>query len=145
MDAYFYYTICFLIFCVLFYKPIYKLLISFLDNKISEIKWDIESAINSKDEAYKELTELKNDMTFVEKKHKQMLDEAEEEIKKSYNQRKKEFEKFLSYLEKNNEQKILQMEAQAILHVKKKMLDESLSLVSKYCADQKNFDLAIIK
>lgn len=146
MDVYTYYALCFLLFLFLFYRPIAKGMISFLDGKITEIKWEVESAIRSKEELEKQLAELKKDMPFVERKHKEMIESAKEEINREYKAKCKSLKSVLQFTEKASLQKIKQMEQNAVANVKSQILEKSLIIVSKYFADQKSsdLDLAII-
>lgn len=146
MDSYAYYALFFALFIILAYRPLAKAIGFFLDEKITEIKWEVESAIHSKEDLEKELSELKKDMPFVERKHKEMLESASEEISESYKARCAEFKAALKFTEANALQRISQSEKEALAKVKSEMLKKSLSIISNYFADQKNsdLDLAII-
>lgn len=146
MDAYAYYLLCFLLFVALAYRPISKFLKSFLDEKITEIKWNLESSINAKNELAKELAQLKKDLPFSHRNHEVMINSAEKEISAIYDSRCKDFKGILKFSEKTSIQRISQMEKQAITSIKAELLEKSISIVSKYFADQPNseLDLAIV-
>lgn len=141
MDAYAYYLLCFILFLFLTYRPISRGLNGFLDEKITAIKWHLESSINAKESLEKELAELKKDMPFAHRKHEEMIESAKKEISSSYKARCKDLEEVLKFSEKTAIKRIEQIEKKAILDVKAQILEKSLFIVSKYFADQKNSDL----
>lgn len=141
MDTYTYYALFFGLFFFLFYKPLAKGVRGFLDEKITEIKWEIESSLNSKEDLEKELNDLKKDMPFVERQHKEMLESAKKEIDEVYKSRCEDFKVTLKFSEKNSLKRIEQTENRAIANVKSEMLGKSLQIISNYFADQKNSDL----
>jgi|GEM_PF-3236372 len=146
MDAYFYYLVCFILFVVLFYKPIAKALVSFLDAKIIQIKWDIDSSLATRKDLLQELKELESSMKYTDQKHKEMLDMAKGEIEESYQAAVKDFDLALDYSKKNAEERVLQMKKETLAQMKAELLTKSLDIVSKYFADQKesSLDIAII-
>lgn len=106
-DATFWVAISFVIFClIIVYKKIPQVINNLLDNKINEIKSEIDNAKN-----------LKNESEQLLKKYKKKIDDAHTERSQILNSEKKETEIFIQESENKFEQLILN---------KKKSLEQKL-------------------
>jgi F-type H+-transporting ATPase subunit b len=106
-DATFWVAISFVIFClIIVYKKIPQVINNLLDNKINEIKSEIDNAKN-----------LKNESEQLLKKYKKKIEDAHMEKNQILNSKKKETEIFIQESENKFEQLILN---------KKKSLEEKL-------------------
>ena len=106
-DATFWVAISFVIFClIIIYKKIPQVINNLLDNKINEIKSEIDNAKN-----------LKNESEQLLLKYKRKIEEAHTESGKIINSEKKETEIFIQESENKFEQLILN---------KKKSLEQKL-------------------
>ena len=106
-DATFWVAISFVIFClIIVYKKIPQVINNLLDNKINEIKSEIDNAKN-----------LKNESEQLLKKYKKMIEDAHMEKNQILNSEKKETEIFIQESENKFEQLILN---------KKKSLEQKL-------------------
>ena len=106
-DATFWVAISFVIFClIIIYKKIPQIINNLLDNKINEIKSEINSAKN-----------LKNESEQLLQKYKNKIEEAHTESRNIVNSEKKETEIFIKESENKIEQLIVN---------KKKSLEQKL-------------------
>jgi F-type H+-transporting ATPase subunit b len=151
-DATFWVAISFLIFClIIIYKKIPQLINNLLDNKINEIKSEIDSATN-----------LKNESQQLLEKYKKKIEEAHTEAGAIINSEKKETEIFIKESEnkfdqliinkkKSLEQKLDQMKIKAIkdiqnisnkiaLETVKKIISNSANDEKMKAVNQKNMD-----
>lgn len=146
LDASAYFAICFMAFLIFTFRPIKNALSGFLDGSIEEIKLDLDTAANRRLVAEKEIKELKAQMSHVKAKHKEMLDNAKVEIQKSFENRCKDFDKTLEYLENNARARMNQMRESAIKELEEAFLMKSLHLVSDHFKHSKksDLDLAIV-
>ena len=151
-DATFWVAISFLIFClIIIYKKIPQLINNLLDNKINEIKSEIDSATN-----------LKNESQQLLEKYKKKIEEAHTEAGAIINSEKKETEIFIKESEnkfdqliinkkKSLEQKLDQMKIKAIkdiqnisnkiaLEAVKKIILNSANDEKMKAVNQKNLD-----
>lgn len=146
LDSYAYFAICFIIFFAIVYRPGKKAILNLLDNSIQEVKIDLDTVVNRKIQAEKELAELKEQMSFVEAKHAEMLENAKSEIQKTYENRCKDFDKTLEYSEINSKARMDQMRRDAMRELENAILVKSLNLVSDYFNNNQSskIDLAIV-
>ena len=79
-DPQFWVLVAFVIFIVVVFNPIRKILFSSLDNKIKEIKDSIENAEKLKHETQKSLSEIKKKQNDVKKDIDNIHNEANEKI-----------------------------------------------------------------
>ena len=90
-DATFWVAISFIIFClIIIYKKIPQVINNLLDNKINEIKSEIDNAKN-----------LKNESEQLLKKYKKKIEDAHMERSQILNSEKKETEIFIQESEKD--------------------------------------------
>jgi F-type H+-transporting ATPase subunit b len=120
-DATFWVAISFIIFClIIIYKKIPQVINNLLDNKINEIKSEIDNAKN-----------LKNESEQLLKKYKKKIESAHMERSQILNIEKKETEIFIQESENKFEQLILN---------KKKSLEQKLDQMKiKAIKDMQNF------
>ena len=122
------------------------MLFKLLDHSIEEIKFGLEAAANTRICAEKDLEELQKQMKHVEAKHKELLVSSKTEIQKTVENRCKDFDKTLEYLENNARARMNQMHESAIKELEESFLKKSLRLVSDHFKHSKNsdWDLAIV-
>ena len=138
-DATFWLAISFLIFClIIIYKKIPQLINNLLDNKINEIKSEIDSATN-----------LKNESQQLLEKYKKKIEEAHTEAGAIINGEKKETEIFIKESEnkfdqliinkkKSLEQKLDQMKIKAIKDIQNISNKIALEAVKKIISNSAN-------
>ena len=82
VDPQFWVAIAFIIFIIIIFNPLKKILISNLDSKINQIKESIDEAENLKNEAQITLSEIKKRQNEVKKEIQLIEQDTEEKIKK---------------------------------------------------------------
>ncbi len=139
-------AICFTIFVIVFYKPIKKAILSFLDNRILQIRNELGDARKAKEAANAKLQEIQERLNATEKKHREMITSAKLEIEKIFEERCKGFEKSLEYRRNAAEERISQMQKEALEAMEKEFLSRVASSVSSYFQSKNSadLDLAII-
>lgn len=139
-------AICFFIFVGLAYRPGKNAILKFLDDRIAQIKLELDTANLTKDNATKELAELKANFLSMEKKHKDMVQTIEKEIEKNFEERCSKFKKSLEYMENSANEHIDQMRKNAVAEMEKELLGKILNLVSRYFQEQNStaLDIAVV-
>ena len=128
------------------YKPIKRSILGFLDDRIKKIKWEIDSASLAKQNAQKDLEELRKDLSLIEKHHEEMTRLSRISIEKKFEERCIKFQKSLEYTQNAAKEHIELMQKNAAKKIEKEFLDRVLNLVSSYF-DKKNsaeLDLAVV-
>jgi F-type H+-transporting ATPase subunit b len=139
-------TICFIIFVVVGYKPIKRMILNFLDERIKQIKFEIDSANSAKKNSQKELDEFKEDIALLEKHNAEVIRIAGIEIEKIFEERCIKFEKSLEYTRNSAKEHIELMQKDAVAGIEREFLNRVLNLVSNYF-EKKNsteLDLALV-
>ena len=138
-DATFWVAISFVIFClIIIYKRIPQVINNLLDNKINEIKSEIDNAKN-----------LKNESEQLLLKYKRKIEEAHTEGGKIINSEKKEteifikvsenkFEQLIANKKKSLEQKLDQMRIKAIKDIQNISNKIALEAVKKIISNSTN-------
>jgi len=123
-DATFWVAISFVIFClIIVYKKIPQVINNLLDNKINEIKSEIDNAKN-----------LKNESEQLLKKYKKKIEDAHMEKSQILNSEKKETEIFIQESENKFEQLILNKKKsleQKLDHMKVKAIKDMQNISNK--------------
>ncbi len=139
-------AICFVVFVVIGYRPIKRAILNFLDERIKQIRFDINAASAAKKNAAKELEELKEDLHLIEIHHAEAIKIAEIEIEKKFEERCIKFQKSIEYTRNSAKERIELMQKNAVVEIEKEFLDRVLHIVSNYF-DKKNstvLDLAVV-
>ena len=119
IDATFWVAISFFIFVgVLIYFKIPKKIQFLLNENISNIQNQIESAERLKEEAKNILDEQEARIGSSKKEIKKMIDKANSDSEKNVIKSNDDFHKLMDAKKKNSEQRILQMKDQAIIDIK---------------------------
>jgi len=138
-DATFWVAVSFVIFClIIIYKKIPQIINNLLDNKINEIKSEIDNAKNLKIESEQLL-----------KKYKKKIEEARTESNKIINSEKNEteifikesenkFEQLIIHKKKSLEQKLDQMKIKAIKDIQNISNKIALEAVKKIISNSPN-------
>lgn len=117
MNESFWLGVCFLIFILLFYKPIKKSILLFLNNKVFLIKQQIDSVYKAKEDMSNAFSKLKNDLDELVKNRDLKLLELHKNSKKiieSHNDhtdsliinKQRDFDNYLKLLKQNHFQTI---------------------------------------
>ena len=131
-DPKFWLLISFILFVILMYKPFNSMLIGGLDNKIEEIKKNINKSLQSFTEAEIKLTEAEKKTADLDKKINDLLNGAKiqsDSISKNIVEKTKQ--SILSK-EKNSLERIKQIELSAIQTIKNQASTELNLLISDY-------------
>ena len=131
-DPKFWLLISFILFVILMYKPFNSMLIGGLDNKIEEIKKNINKSLQSFTEAEIKLTEAEKKTADLDKKINDLLNGAKlqsDSISKNIVEKTKQ--SILSK-EKNSLERIKQIELSAIQTIKVQASTELNLLISDY-------------
>ena len=139
-------AICFIIFVIVGYRPIKRLLLGFLDERIKKIKWEIDSAALAQKNAQRDLKELREDLQLIEKHHEEKIRLAEIEIEKKFEERCAKFQKSLEYTQNAAKEQIELMQKDAVAAIEREFLDRVFNVVSGYFNEKNSteLDLALV-
>ena len=119
IDAAFWVTVSFLIFCgVLIYLKVPQKINSSLTNQINEIKKEIDVAEKIKAEAKNLLSNYENKIDKSKKETKTIINNAKKECEKIILEKTEKFHQLMEDRKKNVEQKIDQMKENALSDIK---------------------------
>jgi F-type H+-transporting ATPase subunit b len=114
-DAEFWVAIAFAIFCIiLIYKKLPKLINNALENKINEIRSDIDNAKNLKKESEQLLEKYKNKITEAHQESEKIITNARKENEYYIKESENKFEQLIINKKKSLDQKLEQMRLKAI-------------------------------
>ncbi len=139
-DPKFWLLISFILFVILMYKPFNSMLIGGLDNKIEEIKKNINESLQSFTEAELKLKEAEKKTADLDKKINELLNGAKmqsDSISKNIVEKTKQ--SILSK-EKNSLERIKQIELSAIQTIKNQASNELNLLISNYLKNLSELD-----
>jgi len=143
-DPKFWLLISFILFVILMYKPFKSMLIGGLDNKIEEIKKNINESLQSFTEAELKLKEAEKKTADLDKKINELLNGAKmqsDSISKNIVEKTKQ--SILSK-EKNSLERIKQIELSAIQTIKNQASNELNLLISNYLKNLSELDKSAI-
>ena len=143
-DPKFWLLISFILFVILMYKPFNSMLIGGLDNKIEEIKKNINQSLQSFTEAELKLKEAEKKTADLDKKMNELLNGAKmqsDSISKNIVEKTKQ--SILSK-EKNSLERIKQIELSAIQTIKNQASYELNLLISNYLKNLSELDKSAI-
>ena len=155
-DATFWVAISFIIFClIIIYKKIPLVINNLLDNKINEIKSEIDNAKNLKNESEQLLKKYKKKIESAHIKRSQILNIEKKETEIFIQESENKFEQLILNKKKSLEQKLDQMKIKAIkdmqnfsnkiaLEAVKKIISNSANDEKMKAINQKNLEKIFI-
>ena len=141
-DATFWVAISFIIFClIIIYQKIPKLINNLLDNKINEIKSEIDNAKNLKNESEQLLKKCKKKIEEGQMKRDEILSSEKKETEIFIQESENKFEQLIINKKKSLEQKLDQMKIKAIKDIQnisnKIALEAVKKIISNSAYDEK--------
>jgi len=141
-DATFWVAISFIIFClIIIYQKIPKLINNLLDNKINEIKSEIDNAKNLKNESEQLLKKCKKKIEETQMKRDEILSSEKKETEIFIQETENKFEQLIINKKKSLEQKLDQMKIKAIKDIQnisnKIALEAVKKIISNSAYDEK--------
>ena len=119
IDANFWVAVSFFIFLgVLVYLKIPQKINNSLNNRINEIKKELDESDKLKEEAKILFADYENKIDKSKKETKEIIDSAKKESEKTIIEKTKKFHQIIEERKKNNEQKIFQMKENALKDIK---------------------------
>ena len=139
-DPKFWLTVSFILFVILMIKTFKSMMIGGLDQKIEEIKSNINSSLKSFSEAEVKLKEVEKQTEDLDNKIQELLNSAKSQAETiSKNIVDKTSQTILSK-EKNSLERIKQIEISAIQSIKKQASIELNSMITNYLANLSDSD-----
>lgn len=140
-DAAFWVAISFILFClILIYKKIPQLINRLLENKIDEIKSEIENTKNLKLESEQLLKKYKDKIQDAHIESKNILTSEKKEAENFIKESEKKFEQLMINKKKSLQQKLEQMKITAIKDIQHISNKIALEAVRKIILDPANID-----
>ena len=140
-DAAFWVAISFILFClILIYKKIPQLINKLLENKIDEIKSEIENTKNLKLESEQLLKKYKNKIQEAHIESKNILTSEKKDAENFIKESESKFEQLMINKKKSLQQKLEQMRIAAIKDIQHISNKIALEAVRKIILDPANID-----
>jgi F-type H+-transporting ATPase subunit b len=140
-DATFWVAISFVIFClILVYKKIPQTINKLLDDKINEIKSEIENTKNLKIESEQLLKKYKDKIQDAHLESKNILALEKKETENFIKESKNKFEQLMIHKKKSLEQKLEQMKIKAMKDIQNISNKIAFEAVRKVTLDTANID-----
>ena len=138
-DATFWVAISFVIFClIIVYKKIPQVINNLLDNKINEIKSEIDNAKNLKNESEQLLKKYKKKIEDAYMEKSQILNSEKKETQIFIQESENKFEQLILNKKKSLEQKLDQMKVKAIKDMQNISNKIALEAVKKIISNSAN-------
>ncbi|GDX34874.1 ATP synthase subunit b 1 [Candidatus Pelagibacterales bacterium] len=138
-DATFWVAISFVIFClIIVYKKIPQVINNLLDNKINEIKSEIDNAKNLKNESEQLLEKYKKKIEDAHMERSQILNSEKKETEIFIQESENKFEQLILNKKKSLEQKLDQMKVKAIKDMQNISNKIALEAVKKIISNSAN-------
>ena len=138
-DATFWVAISFVIFClIIVYKKIPQVINNLLDNKINEIKSEIDNAKNLKNESEQLLKKYKKKIEDAHMEKNQILNSEKKETEIFIQESENKFEQLILNKRKSLEQKLDQMKVKAIKDMQNISNKIALEAVKKIISNSAN-------
>lgn len=138
-DATFWVAISFVIFClIIVYKKIPQIINNLLDNKINEIKSEIDNAKNLKNESEQLLKKYKKKIEDAHMERSQILNSEKKETEIFIRESDNKFEQLILNKKKSLEQKLDQMKVKAIKDMQNISNKIALEAVKKIISNSAN-------
>lgn len=140
-DATFWVAISFVTFClILIYKKIPQVINKLLDDKINEIKSEIENTRNLKTESEELLQKYKDKVQDAHQESKDILASEKKEAENFIKESENKFEQLIIHKKKSLEQKLGQMKIKAIKDIQDISNKIALEAVRRIILDPANID-----
>lgn len=138
-DATFWVAISFVIFClIIIYKKIPQVINNLLDNKINEIKSEIDNAKNLKNESEQLLQKYKNKIEAAHTESHNIANSEKKETEIFIKESENKFEQLIINKKKSLEQKLDQMRVKAIKDIQNISNKIALEAVKKIILNSAN-------
>ena len=139
-DPKFWLTVSFILFVILMVKPFKSMMIGGLDQKIEEIKSNINSSLKSFSEAEVKLKEAEKQTEDLDNKIQELLNSAKSQAETISKNIVDKTSQTISSKEKNSLERIKQIEISAIQSIKKQASIELNSMITNYLANLSDSD-----
>ena len=139
-DPKFWLTVSFILFVILMIKPFKSMMIGGLDQKIEEIKSNINSSLKSFSEAEVKLKEAEKQTEDLNNKIQELLNSAKSQAETISKNIVDKTSQTISSKEKNSLERIKQIEISAIQSIKKQASIELNSMITNYLANLSDTD-----
>jgi F-type H+-transporting ATPase subunit b len=139
-DPKFWLTVSFILFVILMIKPFKSMMIGGLDQKIEEIKSNINSSLKSFSEAEVKLKEAEKQTEDLNNKIQELLNSAKSQAQTISKNIVDKTSQTISSKEKNSLERIKQIEISAIQSIKKQASIELNSMITNYLANLSDSD-----
>ena len=139
-DPKFWLTVSFILFVILMIKPFKSMMIGGLDQKIEEIKSNINSSLKSFSEAEVKLKEAEKQTEDLDNKIQELLNSAKSQAETISKNIVDKTSQTISSKEKNSLERIKQIEISAIQSIKKQASIELNSMITNYLANLSDSD-----
>jgi len=139
-DPKFWLTVSFILFVILMIKPFRSMMIGGLDQKIEEIKSNINSSLQSFSEAEVKLKEAEKQTEDLDNKIQELLNSAKSQAETISKNIVDKTSQTISSKEKNSLERIKQIEISAIQSIKKQASIELNSMITNYLANLSDSD-----
>ncbi len=139
-DPKFWLTVSFILFVILMIKPFKSMMIGGLDQKIEEIKSNINSSLKSFSEAEVKLKEVEKQTEDLDNKIQELLNSAKSQAETISKTIVDKTSQTISSKEKNSLERIKQIEISALQSIKKQASIELNSMITNYLANLSDSD-----
>jgi F-type H+-transporting ATPase subunit b len=139
-DPKFWLTVSFILFVILMIKPFKSMMIGGLDQKIEEIKSNINSSLKSFSEAEVKLKEAEKQTEDLDNKIQELLNSAKSQAETISKNIVDKTSQTISSKEKNSLERIKQIEISAIQSIKKQASIELNNMITNYLANLSDSD-----
>ena len=139
-DPKFWLLVSFVLFVILMIKPFKSMLIGGLDQKIEEIKSNINSSLKSFSDAETKLKEAENQTADLDNKIQELLDSAKSQAETISKNIVDKTAQAISSKEKNSLERIKQIEISAIQSIKNQASIELNNMITNYLSNLSDSD-----
>jgi len=139
-DPKFWLTVSFILFVILMIKPFKSMMIGGLDEKIEEIKSNINSSLKSFSEAEVKLKEAEKQTEDLDNKIQELLNSAKSQAETISKNIVDKTAQTISSKEKNSLERIKQIEISAIQSIKNQASIELNSMITNYLVNLSDSD-----
>ena len=139
-DPKFWLTVSFILFVILMIKPFKSMMIGGLDQKIEEIKSNINSSLKSFSEAEVKLKEAEKQTEDLDNKIQELLNSAKSQAETISKNIVDKTSQTISSKEKSSLERIKQIEISAIQSIKKQASIELNNMITNYLANLSDSD-----
>ena len=139
-DPKFWLTVSFILFVILMIKPFKSMMIGGLDQKIEEIKSNINSSLKSFSEAEVKLKEAEKQTEDLDNKIQELINSAKSQAETISKNIVDKTSQTISSKERNSLERIKQIEISAIQSIKKQASIELNSMITNYLANLSDSD-----